>query len=104
VVDGHGEALAADGNQFGDAVARAVGVAERARDVAHGGARHHRAEGTYLRDVVVAVLALRVRDHLVAAIIGEVHVDIRRFRALGIQEAFEGQFIASGSTFVMPVV
>ncbi len=46
--------------------------------------------------MVVAVFPLRIRDHLVASVIGVVHVDIRRLRALGIEEPLERELVGQG--------
>ena len=48
-----------------------------------------RPEGDDLRHPVVAVLAGDVLDHLVAARVGEVDVDVRHRHAVGVQEALE---------------
>ena len=93
MVDGHREPLGAQRDKFGDAVARGVGVAQGAGDVAHGRPRHHRAEGADLCDVVLAVFPLRVSNHIVATIVGNVHINVRRLRAFRIEESFKRQFI-----------
>ena len=92
-VDGHREPLRAHRDKLRDAVASGVGVAQGARDVADRRPRHHGAEGAYLCDVVLAVFLLRIRDHLVAAVVGHIHIDIRRLGALGVEESFEGELI-----------
>ena len=90
-VDRNREALLAEGNYLGYLVAERVGVAEGAGNVAHGCARHHGAECSDLHHVVSAVFLPRIFDELVAAIVGNVHIDVRRARALGIEEALERQ-------------
>ena len=80
----------------GDAVDFAVGHTERPADVAHGGLRAQRAEGDDLGDVVGAVLARDVRDHLVATAVLEVDVDVGHRHAVGVEEALEGQRVADG--------
>ena len=92
-VNGHRESLRANRDELRDAVAGGVGMTERARDVTHRRPRHHGAEGAYLRDMVLSVFPLRIRNHIVSTIVGDIHINIRRFRALGIQESFKGQFI-----------
>ncbi len=63
------------------------------RDVAHDRARLHRPERDDLRDVLAAVLARDVLDHLAAAPLAEVDVDVGQRHALGIQEALEDQVV-----------
>ena len=53
--------------------------------------RLHRPEGDDLRDVLAAVLPRDVLDHLAAAPLAEVDVDIGQRDALGVQEALEDQ-------------
>ena len=71
-------------------------MAERARDVADGRPRHHRAEGAYLRHFIFTVLPAHVPDELVAAVVGEIHINIRRARPLGIEKALEGELVFDG--------
>lgn len=92
-VNGHRESLRAHRYEFRDAVADSVGMAESARDIPDRRARHQRAECADLRDMVLAVFLLRVRNHFVAAVIGHVHINIRRLGPFGIQEPLEGQFV-----------
>ncbi len=68
-------------------------MAKRTGHVADGGSRHHGAEGANLRDFVVSVFASRVRNHFIATVVGEVHVDIGSLWTLWIQEALEGKFV-----------
>ena len=81
------------GNGLGDAVDLAVAQAQDAAHVADGGAREHRAEGDDLGDVVAAVLARDVVDHLAAARVLEVDVDVRHGHAIRVEEALEGQLV-----------
>ena len=62
---------------------------QHAADVAQHGARLQLAVGDDLRDAVVPVLALHVADHLVAAILAEVDVEVGHRHAFGIEEALE---------------
>ena len=64
---------------------------EHAADVAHDRLRLHRAEGDDLRDVLAAVLPRDVLDHLAAAPLAEVDVDIRQRHALGVEEPLEDE-------------
>ena len=64
-----------------------------ARDVAHDGARLHRAEGDDLRDVLAAVLAGDVVDDLAAPPLAEVDVDVGQRHALGVEEPLEDQVV-----------
>ena len=69
----------------------AVGHLQHAADVAQHGARLQRAEGDDLRDLVAAVFLLDVADHLVAAVLAEVDVEVGHRHAVGIEEALEQQ-------------
>ena len=71
-------------------------MADCACDVAHRRPRHHGAEGAYLRDMILAVFLLRVRDHVVAPVVGDIHIYVRRFRAFRIEESLERKFIEEG--------
>ena len=70
-----------------------VGHAECAPHVANGGARAHGAEGDDLRHVVAPVFVHDEPDHLVAPVVLEVHVDVRHFLALQVQEALEDKVV-----------
>ena len=74
---------------LGDAVDVGVRHVERAADVAHDRLRLHRPEGDDLRDVLAAVLARDVVDHLAAPPLAEVDVDVGQRHALGVEEALE---------------
>src|SRR5690606_40219842 len=65
--------------------------AERARDVADRAARAVADHGGGERGAFAAVVFVDVLDHLLAALVLEIHVDVRRFVALLGQEAFEQQ-------------
>ncbi len=78
----HREALAAKGYLFAYPVANAIGVAKRACHVAHDATRKHGAKGTDLGHFVAAIFLARILNHLVAAVVGKVHVDIGRRWAL----------------------
>ena len=64
---------------------------QHAADVAQHGARLQRPEGDDLRHLIAAVFALHVADHLVAAILAEVDVEVGHRHAVGIEEALEQQ-------------
>ena len=72
-----------------DAIDVAVRHAERAADIADGSLRAHGAEGDDLRDAVIAVLLRDVADHLVAAVVGDVEVDIGRLLAVDVEKPLE---------------
>ena len=69
----------------------AVGHLQHAADVAQHRARLQRSEGDDLRDLVAAVFLLDVADHLVAAVLAEVDVEVGHRDAVGIEEALEEQ-------------
>ena len=67
--------------------------------------RHLRAvadDGRGHSRMVAAILVVDVLDHLLAALVLEVDVDVRRLVALGADEALEQQVGKAGSTAVMP--
>ncbi len=78
-------------NQLRDLVDIRVRHAQHAAHVADHGLRLHRSERDDLRDVLAAVLADDVLDHLAAAALAEVDVDIGHRHALGIEEALEDE-------------
>ena len=78
---------------LGDPVDVGVGHVEHAADVAHHRLGLHRPEGDDLRDVLAAVLAGDVLDHLGAPPFAEVDVDIGQRHALGVEEALEQQVV-----------
>ncbi|VCU09306.1 hypothetical protein RHODGE_RHODGE_02480 [Rhodoplanes serenus] len=83
------------GRVLRDELAQLVDLAVRhlqhAADVAQHAARLERAEGDDLGDVITPVALLNVVDHLAAAILAEVDVEVRHRHALGIEEALEQQ-------------
>ncbi len=78
-------------HELGQLVDLAVGHLQHAADVAQHAARLQRTEGDDLRDLVAAVALLDVPDHLAAAVLAEVDVEVRHRDALGIEEALEQQ-------------
>src|SRR3989344_2262610 len=91
--DGNGETLLSERYQFRDGIAEAVRVPERACDIADRAARHHGAERAYLRDFLAPVFLPHILNEFVAAVVGEVHVDIRRRRTFRIEESLEREVI-----------
>ncbi len=90
--DGH--QLAGDvGDQLGHPVHLAQGDVLYPSHVADGGACSQRAEGDDLRHPVGAVLLGGILEHLRAAVIAEVKVDIRHVDAPRVEEALEDQAI-----------
>src|SRR5690606_3754843 len=53
--------------------------------------RLQRSEGDDLADLIAAILALNVADHLFATVLAEVDVEVRHRHALRIEEALEQQ-------------
>ncbi len=96
MLNGHRESLGPERDELRDAIAGPVRVPERAGDVADGCARHECPEGADLRDFVLPVFLAGIRDHFVAPVIGEVHVDIRRLRTLRVEESLEGKLVEEG--------
>ena len=82
------------GDQLRDLVHGAVGDVEDASGVAHGGTGRHRPERDDLRHAVAAVLLGDVVDHPVAAVDGEVDVDVRHRLATRVEEALEEELVA----------
>ncbi len=66
---------------------------EDAADVADHRLRLHRPEGDDLRDLLASVFLRDVVDHLAAAPLAEIDVDIRQRDAVGIQEALEDEVV-----------
>ena len=62
---------------------------ERAANITDGAARGHRTKGDDLRNAVLAVLFGNILDHLGAAHITEIDVDIRHGHALRVEEPFK---------------
>ena len=76
--------------QLRDALQREV---EDAADVLDGGAGGQRAERGDLGHAALAVLLADVGDDLLAALLAEVDVDVRRLGAVGVEEALEQQVV-----------
>ena len=76
-------------NQFGNAVAGHVGLAQDARGIAHHRPGGHGAKGDDLGHPVGAMALGDVLDHPVATCHAEVHVEIRQRDALWVQEPLE---------------
>ena len=93
LVEGLGAAHDRLGDQLRQAIARAVVEPEHPRRVARCGSREHPAERDDLRDRLTPVLVRHVLDHALAALDGEVDVDVRHRDALGVQEALEQQVV-----------
>jgi hypothetical protein len=78
-------------DEFGDLVHRAEFDAFDARHVAQRGFRPHCAEGDDLRHFVVAVFAGAIFEHLGAAVVAEVEINVGHFAAARVEEALEEQ-------------
>ncbi len=78
-------------HQLADLVDLAIGHFEHAADVAQRRARLQRTEGDDLRHLFAAVFLLHVADHLFAAVLAEVDVEVGHRHAFGIEEALEQQ-------------
>ena len=97
--------LAAGRGRLGDRDAQLIGHeghhgvdagnrhAQRPADIADRRPGRQRAEGADLGDVGLAILPLHIVNHLAAAIFAEVDVDIGRFQAVDVEEAFEEQVV-----------
>ena len=81
------------GDEFGEAVALVQVQVAHAGHVLYGELGGHGAEGDDMGDVVGAVEVLHVLYHAVAALIVEVHVDIRHGDSFRIQEALEEEVV-----------
>ena len=81
------------GHRLGDPVAHREGVAEDPRGVLHGGLGLDGAEGGDLGDLVLAVLLGDVADHVGAAAVVEVDVDVGHRDAVGVEEPLEQQVV-----------
>ena len=78
-------------HQLGELVDLAERHFEDATDVAHHATGEERAEGDDLRHAIRAIAVADVADHLVAAILAEVDIEIRHRHAFRIEEALEQQ-------------
>ncbi len=81
-------------DELRDAVDGAVGQAHDAAGVAHRGLRGELRERDDLRHALAPVLLGHVRDHALAAVHGEVDVDVGHRLAPGVQEPLEEQVVA----------
>jgi hypothetical protein len=77
------------GNHLGHAVGQLGVEPHGTRGVLHRSAGGEGSERDDVGDFFLAVLLLHVSHDLVAALVGEVHVDVRRGDAVGVQEALE---------------
>ncbi|KFM93090.1 hypothetical protein DJ90_2785 [Paenibacillus macerans] len=66
---------------------------QRPAHIANGGAGRHRPERNDLGHVLGPVFACHIGDHLVAALVAEIDIDIRHRHPLGIQKPFKQQVI-----------
>ncbi len=93
----HGVFLQGDGapgdkrHQLSNAVYFCQGNVHHAAHVAQGGLGAHGAKGDDLGYLVVAVLACAVLQHLGAAVVLEVQVNVGHFDAAGVEEALEDE-------------
>ena len=90
VLEAHGLG-GVEGDEAGDFVHLAIGHAEHAADIAHGGFGLQLAEGDDLAHPVGAIFAADVIDHLAAAVLAEINVEIGHGDAFGVEEALEEQ-------------
>ena len=88
--------LQLEGDHLRQPITLGVAQAHDAADVAHDGLGAHCAERDDLRHAIAAVFVADVFDHVRAAVVGEVDVDVGRVDALGIEEPFEEQVVADG--------
>jgi hypothetical protein len=84
------------GHQFGQAVGLGQGQVHHTGHVADAALGGHAAVGDDLRHLVLAVLLHHVVDHLLAAFVVEVGVDIGHALAVRVQEALEQQVVLDG--------
>ena len=81
---------------LGEEVREVARDAEVAGDVADAGAGLHRRERHDLRHGLAAEPVDDVLQHVLAAVLGEVEVDVGRRHALGVDEALEEQVVLDG--------
>ena len=81
------------GNQLGDAIDSPIGNIQTSADIANHALGRHGAEGNDLADVVAAIFLCSVFDHLRPAVHAEIHVDVGRGDAFGIQKTFEKELV-----------
>ena len=82
-----------DRYQLGDFIDLAEWNIQYAAHITQRRFRAQRAIGDDLRHVIAAILVGDVVQHLAAAAVGEVGVDIRHLQALGREKALEQQFV-----------
>ncbi len=80
-------------HQLGHGVRFRIGKIQRTAHIADRTAGRHRAEGNNLRHMICAVLFHHVVNHFTAAILAEIHIDIRHADPLRVQEAFKHQIV-----------
>ena len=78
-------------HQLAEPVDLAVGHLQHAADVAEHGAGLKLTEGDDMGDAVGAITLAHIGDHLVAAVLAEIDVEVRHRDALRIEEALEQQ-------------
>ncbi len=76
-------------HQFAELVDFSIGHLQHAADVAQHAARLQGAEGDDLRHLIAAVAVLHIADHLIAALLAEVDIEVRHRDAFRIEEALE---------------
>ena len=89
-------------NQPVDLLDAGQGNAQHAAHVLDGRLGFHRAEGADLRHIGVAVLLAHVVDHLVAAILAEVDINVWRLGAIGVEESLEQQIVLDRADIAQP--
>ncbi len=77
------------GHQFAQAIDLPVRHLQHAADVAQHGAGLELAEGDDVGDVVGAIALAYIGDHLVAAVLAEVDIEVGHGHAFGVQETLE---------------
>ena len=78
-------------HQLAELVDLAVRHLQYAADIAQNAARLQRAEGYDLRHLVAPIALLHITDHLVAAVLAEIDVEIGHRHALGVEKPLEQQ-------------
>ena len=79
-------------DEFRNPVSKLIREPQGSRNVTHCAAGHHGAEGTYLCHVIIAIFLSRVIYYLVSPVVGDVHVDIWRRRAVWVKESLKRKF------------
>ena len=82
-----------EGNGLGHLIHGGIAHSQHAAHVSHHGLGLHGAEGDDLRDVIRAIFARHVIDHLLPAFIAEVDVQVGHAHALGVQETLKEQVV-----------